>query len=438
MRPGPPSTLLLVLALLLALAGPPGVAAGAEAAAPTPPGVSDASSFSEISGTSGTSDVFDAPGVAEGSVANRLAVQSGGFDPNVTVLRVEIATDGDARWTVVHSFNLTDENDTRAFERLAAEFERGEVGGGYLATMERAAAAASEATGREMSVRNVSRETTVDDGTGRLVTRLTWTSFARVSGDSIRVEDAFVLASGSWLPGLAADERLVVGPPPGYRIDSAPSADSFRNGSLVWEGPTEFGDGYLSLTYRKVTPPPSPGGGTNTTAPPPSGPFEERLLPIIAGVFGLGLLLVAAYLVFRREAPIGPTAEANGGTETDDAGSSATEPAGTDGPTEPTGPGDGAPAEPGVEAEDDGDGGTDEAPAVDPELLSDEERVEHLLRQNGGRMKQANIVKETNWSNAKVSQLLSSMDEAGRVDKLRIGRENLITLPDEEPGDFGE
>jgi uncharacterized membrane protein len=53
-------------------------------------------------------------------------------------------------------------------------------------------------------------------------------------------------------------------------------------------------------------------------------------------------------------------------------------------------------------------------------------------------MKQANIVKETNWSNAKVSQLLSSMDEAGRVDKLRIGRENLITLPDEEPGDFGE
>jgi uncharacterized membrane protein len=51
-------------------------------------------------------------------------------------------------------------------------------------------------------------------------------------------------------------------------------------------------------------------------------------------------------------------------------------------------------------------------------------------------MKQANIVSETGWSNAKVSQLLSSMDEADRIDKLRIGRENLITLPDEDVGEL--
>jgi uncharacterized membrane protein len=66
------------------------------------------------------------------------------------------------------------------------------------------------------------------------------------------------------------------------------------------------------------------------------------------------------------------------------------------------------------------------------DLLSDEERVEHILRQHGGRMKQAQIVEETRWSNAKVSQLLSAMAEAGRVEKLRIGRENLISLPDED------
>jgi len=34
-----------------------------------------------------------------------------------------------------------------------------------------------------------------------------------------------------------------------------------------------------------------------------------------------------------------------------------------------------------------------------------------------------------------VSQLLSSMDEDDRIDKLRIGRENLITLPDTDIGD---
>nr|WP_276278404.1 hypothetical protein [Halomicroarcula sp. SYNS111] len=81
---------------------------------------------------------------------------------------------------------------------------------------------------------------------------------------------------------------------------------------------------------------------------------------------------------------------------------------------------------------------SDDNADVDVELLSDEERVERLLEQNGGRMKQARIVKETGWSNAKVSQLLSSMDEEGRIDKLRIGRENLISFPDEDIGDFEE
>ena len=75
---------------------------------------------------------------------------------------------------------------------------------------------------------------------------------------------------------------------------------------------------------------------------------------------------------------------------------------------------------------------------IETELLSDEERVERLLSSNGGRMKQADIVKETDWSNAKVSQLLSAMEEDGRIDKLRIGRENLISFPDEEITDSGE
>jgi uncharacterized membrane protein len=53
-------------------------------------------------------------------------------------------------------------------------------------------------------------------------------------------------------------------------------------------------------------------------------------------------------------------------------------------------------------------------------------------------MKQANIVKETGWSNAKVSQLLSAMEGKGRIDKLRIGRENLISFPEEDVTDLEE
>jgi hypothetical protein len=128
-------------------------------------------------------------------------------------------------------------------------------------------------------------------------------------------------------------------------------------------------------------------------------------------------LLAVAVVLFRRRSDDGPAP----GPATGDGGE-----AGGGATTDTAPDGDGAAAA----------GATDDEP--DPELLSDEERVERLLERNGGRMKQANIVSETGWSNAKVSQLLSAMDEAGRVNKLRIGRENLISLPDEDITEFDE
>ncbi|MFC6725189.1 helix-turn-helix transcriptional regulator, partial [Halobium palmae] len=79
-----------------------------------------------------------------------------------------------------------------------------------------------------------------------------------------------------------------------------------------------------------------------------------------------------------------------------------------------------------------------EAPIVtDDELLSDEDRVVSLLRDRGGRMKQVNIVDETGWSKSKVSMLLSEMEEDGRISKLRVGRENVISLKGHEPDAAG-
>jgi hypothetical protein len=411
MRLGPPSTLLLVLVLLVAFVAP-GAATGEPAAA------------------LGANEPVERPDAAV-SESSGVALQAAVPEPDGTVIEIRLDADGDAHWTVTQSFNLTDTSDERAFDRVASEFERGEIGGDHLGTVRRANEAVNRSVDRSMAIRNVSRDAVVADGTGRLVTSFTWTSFARVAADTVRVGDVFVLDTGmgteTWFPGLAADERLVVGPPPGYRIDDAPSADSFQNGSLVWEGPTSFESGYLSITYRKLTPPPEPPGSNVTATPPPPGPFEGQLLPVVGGAVGVGALLLAAYLLLRRETPIVPIAQPNGGTDTDE---------GTDGdgPAGPTAPADASGAEASGAEPEEGDEGSE----VDLELLSDEERVEHLLRQNGGRMKQANIVRETNWSNAKVSQLLSAMDEADRIDKLRIGRENLITLPGEDPGDFEE
>jgi len=88
---------------------------------------------------------------------------------------------------------------------------------------------------------------------------------------------------------------------------------------------------------------------------------------------------------------------------------------------------------------------TMESPTADAETktpqpveeLSDEEEVLRLLEENGGRMKQVNIVENTDWSKSKVSMLLSDMEEDDEISKLRVGRENIISLAGEEPDAAG-
>jgi hypothetical protein len=77
------------------------------------------------------------------------------------------------------------------------------------------------------------------------------------------------------------------------------------------------------------------------------------------------------------------------------------------------------------------DTGQDQTPTTDEQ--SDEQRVLELLEENDGRMKQAKIVEHTDWSKSKVSMLLSEMESDGEISKLRVGRENLISLAGEEP-----
>jgi len=70
--------------------------------------------------------------------------------------------------------------------------------------------------------------------------------------------------------------------------------------------------------------------------------------------------------------------------------------------------------------------------ATEPEL-TDQELVLDILDDNDGQMKQAMIVDETDWSKSKVSMVLSEMEEDGDITKLRVGRENIISLEGSEP-----
>jgi uncharacterized membrane protein len=332
-----------------------------------------------------------------------------------TDLIVQLEADGDAQWIVETRLPLNDTNETQGFRDLGARYVDGEPQITYApGTFDRIATQVSEETGRPMEVRNRNRSWRIEENTpaqtgtpgqnapnktGVLRFSFTWTNFARTSENEVVVGDAFQ-TEDRWLPRLRAGQTLVLRAPENYSITSA-SVGHTRT-TVRWEGPTAFEDDALRATFT----------GTDNSPTPPNGPAVSDLPISLDGVLAILaalLLAVVAYGVTRRSSPSGDpatsepaTAESTGGAPTTEQDP---EPAGT-----PTDPFEG----------------------VDEDLLSDEERIERHLEAAGGRMKQAEIVERTGWSNAKVSQVLSGMDEEGRVEKLRIGRENLISLPEED------
>jgi hypothetical protein len=362
----------------------------------------------------------------------RAQPQTGGDSAVTQTLVVDLQQNGDARWTITKTFNLTSENETEAFRSVADAFEAGETDDLGLASYRRASQLAAESTGRDMQIANISRSTertgTMTNGTGRLSISFTWTSFGRLAGDRFYIDDVFTTGQGLWFDKLYANQQLIIRPPDGYTVFDAVAP--VQSGTIQWTGPEEFTVERLSATFERTgnggptTPTPgTPTSGGPTTTGTTTTPDEGgggSLLWLGLATLGIGAVVVGYLLVRDRDL-------LEGGGPGEDIGSD---------PSDGPGTGSGAtppPVDTATEAEsDDGD------EAIDAELLSDEERVERLLEKNGGRMKQANIVKETNWSNAKVSQLLSSMEEEGQINKLRIGRENLISFPDEDITDIDE
>ncbi len=396
---------LLTLALLVGTAGLGGHALANPGQAPIP-----ARSSSAIAVDAGPSvgAVTPGPGVAD---------VGSNSDSNTTIV-VQLRENGDARWSVTTYFNLSTTNETEAFRDLAAQFKAGEASALGLEAFRRARDDASSVTGREMLIRDESRsvapDSTVENGTGWLRLSFTWTNFARVEDSRLVVGDAFQTANGVWLRGLAADQRLVMHAPEDWGVLTANT--TVNEATLIWTGPRSLDQNSLSATFT----------GSRYSVFQTIATYWWILPVVLALLVGL----VAAYLLVRS----GSTIEVPGSVPDDVLGglrSNGGTTAKHNGTAEDTTGEDPATANGAVTG-----GASDED--VDLDLLSDEERVERLLERNGGRMKQANIVKETGWSNAKVSQLLSSMDQDGRIDKLRIGRENLISFPDEDLTDVEE
>ncbi|MFB6282463.1 MAG: helix-turn-helix transcriptional regulator [Halobacteria archaeon] len=73
--------------------------------------------------------------------------------------------------------------------------------------------------------------------------------------------------------------------------------------------------------------------------------------------------------------------------------------------------------------------------AADTEVIKDSEVVLRILDAEGGEMKQKTLVEETDWSQSKVSQVTSGLEDQGEIEKLRMGRENIIRFPEIDEGE---
>jgi hypothetical protein len=366
-------------------------------------------------GSTPVTSASDTPGTVGGAV---LQTDADNETPRTTIT-VDLRSNTSARWTITTRQRLDGEAERDAFRELIEEFEAGGAGVETdVATFRNYARQAENYTGREMAIRRVESTGRLDEtnSTGVLHLSFTWTNFAeRTDRDRLRVRDAFLRAEGeSWFPQLTAEQRLVIQGPSDYNTYTTPAAARQQGNTVIFDAGQELDPDTVYATFQPEPP------------EPPS--LFEQLRGMLGTPIALGaILLVAvvgavAFVRYRRDDSPPPAA-------TDSTAADST--SGGAGPAVDADSGDPAASASGGEAAPGDTADADEG-EIDLELLSDEERVEHLLEQNGGRMKQATIVQETGWSDAKVSQLLSAMADEDRINKLRLGRENLISLPDED------
>ena len=345
-----------------------------------------------------------------------------GFEADRTSFRITVYENGSAEWRFRYEKGL-DGSEREDFEAFAERFNENETD---LYTNFRKRARwltdnGSTATGREMSAEGFDREARTEGldpqsrTLGVVEMSFRWEGFAQVRDDG-RVEAGDVFQGGLYIgpdqelvfsagPNLAFAEAL---PEDGRVVSAGGLAES---DAVTWSGERSFNDGRprVVLTDEAVAGPTATTADAATATGTPAGATPGWLFPV--GVLLVVVLVGGGAAVAYRGGALSSDDDGGvaAGSTNDDAGGAGAA---------------GAEAEPAV--------GVTEA-----ELLSDEERVVNLLEDNGGRMKQVDIVEETDWSKSKVSMLLSDMEDDEEISKLRVGRENIVSLTGHEPDAAG-
>lgn len=343
------------------------------------------------------------PAPAGGQPTDGIAAQtaSDGVDPDRVVIEVALRADGSAHWSIAHRVRLDDPNVTNGFERTRKRLERNRSAfrGPFARQVRAMATEAQESTGRTMVVENVSIEasrTRVPREYGVIEYSFRWYGFA-ATDQRLRAGDALSELF------LDADTTLIVSWPGNATLaEVGPRPDDRRRRSVIWNGPVEF----ARNEPRVVVESDSLSWGPD---PPPPVPSDDLLVTVFALSLVVGTVGVGVWRRKRSDDDTGPT----------------------DTPTAPETEAGTGTASGSSLASGEADTGPDAAdPAPPEELLSNEEQLLALLDERDGRMKQQTVAGELDWSETKTSEVVSDLREAGEIEVYRLGRENVLALPD--------
>lgn len=314
------------------------------------------------------------------------------------VMEIHLEPDGSAAWRIEHRIRLDDEAKRDGFEEIQSqvETEPDVVLDGFSDRVEAMATTAGEQTGRVMVVENFSvaaHREQLPQEYGTVAYEFHWYGFA-ATDEQLRAGDA--------LDGLFLDDEttMIVSWPANTTLaEVAPDPDDRRDRAVVWDGPLEFASDEPTVVLESETLSFGPDLVWDVSS--------NDVFVTLAAVALLVSLVGTGGFTLRRRLSDG---EDSGDTEPSDP--STTDAEAGDGPQEAT-------------------SGREEDDSQPPEtLLSNEERVLALLEERGGRIKQQDIVEALEWSETKTSEVVSDLREADRIEVYRLGRNNVLALPE--------
>lgn len=308
-----------------------------------------------------------------------------GFDEDETelesddiVLTFAIDGEGSATVTLEHRYRLADNETEIAFEDLRSDIETNQTEyiDRFESRMSETVDAASTDLDREMAITDVSIDTetrALPLQYGIITYTFEWHGFAVIDGDRVYAGDAI---GGMFLD---SSTRLQLTWPETHQLDHVtPEPTEERSNAVVWIGPIDFTADQPRIEVVQMA-------GDDD-----DGIVGSDTLTLAILLVGLVGFIAGIYVSRSRWRPIVRKRMAAWDRQDDD---------------------------------------TEDPPK---ELLSNEEKVLRLIEEHDGRMKQQEVVQTLDWSDARTSQVVRELRESGEVESFRIGRENVLRIPEED------